>query len=139
MSKLTNDLDLDDFEDIESGILFLKNPDTGEPTSSSITLASKEHASRKKIDLSRTRKLRLQFNKTGKIPVTDPVDEIDDETDYLVSSTLAWNISQKGKALEFSEVASRALYTNPKLQWVRRQVVDALNEDKLFIKASATA
>ena len=139
MSKITNDLDLDDFEDIESGVLFLKNPDTGEPTSSSITLASKEHASRKKIDLSRTRKLRAQFNRTGKIPVTDPVDEIDDETDYLVASTLAWNISQKGKPLEFSEANSRALFTNPKLQWLRRQVVDALNEDKLFIKASATA
>ena len=137
--KLTNDLDLDDFEDIESGVLFVKNPDTGEPTSSSITLASKEHASRKKIDLARTRKLRAQFNKTGKIPVTDPLDEIDDETTYLVASTLAWNITQKGKPLEFSEVNVRALYDNPKAQWLRRQVVEALNEDKLFIKASATA
>lgn len=139
MNKISNDLDLDDFEDIESAVLFVKNPDTGEPTSSSITLASKEHPSRKKIDLSRTRKLRAQFNKTGKIPVTDPLDEIEDETTYLVASTLAWNITQKRKPLEFSEANARALYDNPKTQWLRRQVVEALNEDKLFIKASATA
>jgi hypothetical protein len=103
-------------------------------------LASKEHPSRKKLDLARTRKLRSDYRKNNnQLPISDPLDDIEDENDYLVASTLGWNLTQKGKPLEFSEANARALYTNPKLQWVRTQVLDALNENTIFIKASAKA
>jgi hypothetical protein len=138
-NELLNNLDLDDYEDIDQAILELVNPETKEKTTSTITLASKEHPNRKKLDLTRTRRLRAEYNKKGKLPITDPLDEIDEETDYLVTSTLGWNLLQKGKPLEFSEANARALYTNPKLQWVRAQVMDALNENAIFIKASAKA
>ena len=143
MSKVSNDLlnslDLDDYEDIDQAVLELVNPETKEKSNSSINLASKEHPNRKKLDLARTRKLRAEFNRKGKLSVTDPLDELDEETDYLVISTLGWNLTQKGKPLEFSEANARALYTNPKLQWVRAQVLEALNENTIFIKASAKA
>lgn len=140
LDSLINSLDLDDYEDIDQAVLELLNPETKEKTTSTIALASKEHPSRKKLDLSRTRKLRAAFRKNNnQIPMSDPLDDIEDETDYLIASTLGWNLTQKGKPLEFSEASARALYTNPKLGWVRQQVLDALNENTIFIKASAKA
>ena len=137
---LINDLDIDDFEDLETGVYTLVNPQTNEPTNSTITLASKEHPSRKKIDLAKTRKLRAAFLKSGgKGLNTDPLDDIDEETDYLVGVTLGWNLTQGGKPLTFSADAAKSLYTDPKKQWIRAQVLDALNKNEVFIKASAKA
>lgn len=138
-NSLVSNLDLDDFEDLQTGSLPLVNPKTGEPTSSTIELASKEHPSRKKIDLARSRKVRTAYMKTGKIPNVDPLDEIEDETDYLVGVTLGWNLTQGGKPLAFSAEAARTLFTDPKKQWVRQQVLDALNKNELFINNSAKA
>ena len=135
--KLTVELDLDDYENVNTGTLVLKNPQTGEPTKSTILLASKEHENRKRIDLARTRKLRAAFTKTGKMPNTDPVEDIEEETDYLVASTLGWNLTQGGKPLLFSAEAARAIYTDPKRQWVRDQVTEALKGAELFISSSA--
>lgn len=137
--NLVTDLDIDDFEDIEIGLLKLKNPQTGEPTTSSISLASKEHESRKKIDLAKARKLRSAYVKDGKLPNTDPLDDIEEETDYLVAITIDWNLTQGGKPLPFTKEAARVLYTDPKKQWIRAQALDALNKNDIFIKSSAKA
>ncbi len=138
-NNLINSLDIDDFEDIEEGVLTLINPQTNEPTTATITLASKEHPARKKIDLAKARKLRAAYTKTGKLPNSDPIDDLDEETDYLVSITLGWNLVQGGKPLAFSAQAARDLYTSPKKQWIRAQVLDALNKNELFIKDSVKA
>ena len=137
--NLINALDIDSFEDQDTGLLTLINPLTQEPTNATITLASKEHPSRKKIDLAKARKLRAAYVKNGKIPNTDPLEEIDEETDYLVSVTLGWNLVQGGKELAFTPESARTLYTDPKKQWIRAQVLDALNKNDLFIKSSVKA
>lgn len=136
VSELIGTLDIDDFEDVLTGVVNLVNPKTLAPTTSSVTLASKDHMARKRIDMARTRKLRTAFNQSGKLPVTDPVDDIDEETDYLVASTLGWNLTQSGKPLEFSPEAARKVYTDPKKQWIRSQVLAALNKSELFIANS---
>jgi len=139
-TQLVNDFDIDDFEDLEIGVFTLVNPQTSEPTSSTITLASKEHPARKKIDLQKTRKLRSAFLRSGgKGLNTDPLDDIEEETDYLVGVTLGWNLTKGGKSLEFTAQAARELYIDPKKQWIRAQVLDALNKNEVFIKASAKA
>lgn len=137
--KLINNLDLDDFEDIATGKLVLLNPKTQEPTTSFIELASPEHQARKRIDLARTRKLRSEYSQTGKMPSTDPVDDIAEETDYLVATTLGWNLTQGGQPVAFSAEAARKLYTDPKKQWVRAQALAGLRKTELFIKDSAKA
>jgi hypothetical protein len=137
--KLINNLDLDDFEDIEAGRLVLANPKTNEPTTSYIELASPEHQARKRLDLARTRKLRSEYSQTGKMPSTDPVDDIEEETDYLVATTLGWNLTAGGAPVEFSAAAARKLYTDPKKQWVRAQALVGLRKTELFIKNSAKA
>lgn len=139
VSGLISSLDIDDFDDVSTGTVVLLNPATQAPTTSTVTLASREHPARKQIDLARTRKLRNAFNQTGKMPVSDPVDDVADETDYLVASTLDWNITQGGALLPFSADAARKLYTDPKKQWLRAQVLAALNKSELFISSSAKA
>lgn len=136
VSKLIATLDLADFEDIPTGTLVLNHPQTQEPTTSFLLLASPEHESRKRIDLARTRKLRSEYQQTGKMPRTDPLDDIEEETDYLVAATLGWNLTMGGAPLEFSADAARKLYTDPKKQWVRAQALEGIRKTSLFIKRS---
>ncbi len=138
LHKLVDALDIDAYEDIPVGKLTLTDPRTGSPTSSVIELASPEHESRKKIDLARTRRLRAEFANNGKLSATDPLDDIEDETDYLVASTLGWNLTRGGVPIEFSPAAARALYTDPKKQWLRAQVLAGIRKTELFIKDSAS-
>jgi hypothetical protein len=137
MHQLIENLDLDDFEDLSTAELVLVHPKTKAKTTSTITLASKEHPARKNIDLARTRRIRAEFNATGKMPTNDPVEDIEEQTDYLVAATVGWNLTQGGKPLAFSPAAARQLYTDPKKQWVRAQVLEAIYKTELFIAASA--
>lgn len=137
--KLISSLDIDAYEDIPVGKLTLLDPKTQEPTDTYIELASPEHEARKRIDLARTRKLRAAFSSTGKVPSTDPLDEIEEETDYLVASTLGWNLKRGGVPVEFTPAAVRAMYTDPKRQWLRAQVAAGVRKSELFIKDSAKA
>jgi hypothetical protein len=137
--KLITNLDIDAYEDVPTGRLVLLDPKTQAPTSSYIELASPEHESRKRIDLTRTRQLRNEYSQTGKMPSTDPIDDIEDETTYLVAATLGWNITKGGVALEFSADAARKLYTDPKKRWLRAQALTGLRKTELFIKDSAKA
>ncbi len=139
ISRLVSTLDLDAYEDTTTGTLVLVDPSTQAPTSSTITLAGPEHQSRKQLDLARTRKLRAAVSSTGKMPISDPVDDYDDETDYFVAATLGWNLTRSGQPVPFSPDTARAIYTDPKRQWVREQVKAGLGKTALFIKTSAKA
>lgn len=139
LTKLVDSLDIDAFDDVPTGKLTLVNPKTKEPTSTYIELASPEHESRKRIDLARTRKLRAEFAATGKMPSSDPLEDIEDETDYLVASCLGWNVTRGGQPVEFTPANVRALLTDPKKQWVRAQVRAGIHKTELFIADSAKA
>lgn len=139
LNKLVANLDIDAYDDVMSGKLVLVNPKTKEPTSTWIELASPEHQSRKRIDLARTRKLRAEFAATGKMPASDPLEDHDDETDYLVASCLGWNVARAGEPLECTPANVRALLTDPKKQWIRAQLRAGINKSELFIADSAKA
>lgn len=139
MTKLIASLDLDDFEDMPTGKLVLINPKTKEPTSSFIELASPEHEIRKRLDLKRTRQLRSEYAATGKMPSSDPLEDIEDDTEYLIATTLAWNLTQGGKPVEYSADMARRLYNDPKKQWLRAQALEGLRKTELFIQTSAKA
>lgn len=139
LTKLVESLDIGAFDDVLSGKLFLVNPKTKEPTSTFIELASPEHPSRKRIDLSRTRKLRAEFSATGKMPSTDPLDDVEDELDYMVAACLSWNVAIGGQAVEFTPANVRSLLNDPSKQWVRAQVRAGINKTELFIVDSVKA
>ena len=139
LTNLVSNLDIYEYDDVLTGKLFLVDPRTKEPTSTYIELASPEHESRKRIDLSRTRKLRAEYAATGKMPSSDPLEDIEDETDYLVASCLSWNVTRGGQPVEFSPANVRQLLTDPKKQWVRTQVRGGVHKTELFIADSAKA
>ena len=133
-------LDLDAFDDAQSATVILKNPATGAPTAASVDVIGPEHPVRKKIMMDRARKLRSDFQRTGKLSMNDPLDDIDDETDFLVACTTGWTgLTASGQPLVYSTDESRRLYTNPKKQWLRAQVKMALDEAERFIQNSAKA
>lgn len=129
-------LDIDAYDSVLTGELRMTDPKTGAPTSTVLTLASPEHEARKRIDLARTRTLRAAFAETGKMPQTDPLDDIEDETDYLVASVLGWNITRGGVPVPCTPENVRGLLTDPKKKWFRTQVLAGVNKSELFIVAS---
>lgn len=133
LNKLVASLDIDAFDDVPTGRLVILNPKTKEPTSTWVDLASAEHESRKRIDLARTRRLRAEFAANGKIETTDPLDDVEDETDYLVASILGWNVIRGGVPLECTPANVRALLTDPTKAWFRAQVRAGIHKTELFI------
>lgn len=139
MAGLIASLDIDAYDTVTTGELTLTDPKTGAPTSTVVTLASPEHEARRRIDLARTRKLRAEYASTGKMPQTDPLEEIEDETDYLVASVLGWNLTRAGQPVACTPENVRALLTDPRKKWLRTQVLAGVNKSELFITASAKA
>lgn len=130
--------DPDSRQDVETGTMQIRDPLTNAPTGATILLAGPEHPVRQKLTMDRTRRIRAQVQKTGKVSMSDPLDDRDDETDYLVAATLGWaGLARGGEPLEWSAAAARTLYTDPKRQWLRAQVRAALDEAELFISACA--
>lgn len=140
MQLVEQTLDLDQFEDVQTATVVLKNPSTGAPTAATIQVVGPEHPLRKQIQMNRARKMRAQFQRTGKLEVSDPLDDIDDETDFLVACVTGWDgLVSGGKPLDYSADAARALFTDPKRQWVRNQAKKALDEAERFITNSVKA
>lgn len=133
-------MDLNTIADVSTSDYTVIDPTTGAPTDLVITLAGPEHEKRKQLDLSRARKVRRELAKSGKLQMVDPEDEIEDQTDLMVVCTLGWKgLEDKGVPVPFSPEKARELYGDPKLAWLRKQVLNALFERDRFIASSATA
>ena len=132
-----DDLDLDQFEDQLSADIFLKSPATGAVTRSYITVIGPEHPARKKIQFDRARRQRAEFAKKGKLEVRDPLEDIEEQTDFMVTCTTGWNLTQGGLPVPFSPEAARSIYNDPKRQWLRAQVFKGLDDAERFISSSA--
>lgn len=128
---MTDTFDLDAFEDVASAELRIKNPKTGEPTPMVVTLAGPEHPDRKRIAFARQRNLRAKLAKTGKVPVSSPEEDEDDELELLVACTLGWS----GASVAYSRDEARRLYADNKRRWLRDQVAAGLQERELFTQA----
>lgn len=136
---MSTSIDIAQFEDALSADLRVRDPETGAPTDTTITLAGPEHPQRRRITFDRQRRMRAQIQKTGKLQLADPEDDELDETEMLAACTLGWSgLVSNGQPLPFSAEAARALYADAKRRWLRAQVKVALDERELFIKRSAT-
>jgi hypothetical protein len=108
-------------------------------------LAGPEHAGRRALDQARARRMRAEMAKTGNpyaaLADRDPEEEEADATEYVISNVLGWRdvVGPDGAPMPYTRDAARALFTNPKLRWVRSKVNEALNERDRFIKRSATS
>ena len=136
-STPTADLDIDAIEDLTSAEYELRHPVTGEPTGAFITIAGPEHPERKRIRqalINRARAAAMAAN--GQPQPYDAEKEFKESCDLLVRITQGWRgIRKDGKPLEFSAQAAQELYSDPKRQWIARQLNEAMNRQELFIKA----
>lgn len=132
-------MDLTSLIENDTGNFQLKHPVDGAPLGVTFSLAGPEHPVRRKLALQASRDMRRRVQRAGKLVLDDPEDEIAQETEYLVASTLGWSdLEIDGAKVPFSQAAARQLYENPKFAWVRRQVRKALDDAEVFIGSSST-
>ena len=127
--------DLDTIEDVGSAEYEITHPVTGAGTGAFITLAGPEHPERKRITMSLIRRMRADSMRQ-KAKASDPEDDLAESRQMLVKVTLGWRGMRKnGRDLPFSSQAAAELYADPKTQWLTQQLLAAMNDRELFIKA----
>lgn len=129
---IDEDFDIDQFEDTESGKVFIKNPQTGAPTPFYIEFAGPEHPQRKRLIMNKQRKMRQHLQKTGKLQLQDPLEDEEESLSLLVACALSWNLKE-----EFSAAAVEARLSDPKRRWFRDQMQAGFDERENFIERSA--
>lgn len=133
-------LDIDTVTEVAEATVEIKHPLTGAPTGATVTLAGPEHPKRKKIVYDRQRRMRVKFQKAGKLQFTDPEEEEQESIEYLAACTLGWNgIGSGGKEIKFSESAAEELYGKPEMAWLKAQISEALETRENFIGNSGSA
>lgn len=124
--------------DAASADVEIKHPVTGASLGATVTLAGPEHPARRAIDFAKQRKLRAAIQKTGRLEVSDPEDDLLDAIDKLAVCTLGWSGITDGDApIEFSKAAAAKLYGADGMGWLRDQLYAAMEERARFIKACA--
>lgn len=123
--------DFEEFEDVLSASVTIKNPATQAPTSMIVTIAGPEHPTRKRLMFEKMRRMRKSMLKNQTL--TDPEEEDGDETELVIACTLGW----QGGPVPYSPDAARAVLSNPKRRWLRDQIKAALDERERFISRSA--
>ncbi len=132
--------DVDSIEEVSTGELVVKHPQTGEPTTLVLVLAGPEHPLRKKKAFDRIRHLRKESAKAGKIKFDDPADEEQDEKAYVSSCILGWKgLIRGGVEVAYSPSAACELIYPSAKRWLRDQVKVALDERENFIQTCAAA
>ena len=124
-------------KDLDSADIEVKDPTTQAPLGMTVTLAGPENPKRQTIEYAVQRKLRASLQKTGKIELADPIDDMQDGIEKLAACTLGWKGYQDEAGVEvpFSAAAALKAYTDE--PWLRDQMMTALNERERFIKSSA--
>lgn len=134
--------DLDTIEDLDTADIELLNPKTQQGTGAFITLAGPEHPERKAQTFKLIRKARADMArnaaaKRGAVrQPDDPEDDMRETIAMLASITMGWRgIAQGGKPIAFTRQAAIDLYSDPKRQWIVRQLVADMNAVDVFTKA----
>lgn len=129
-----DDFDLESFEDVLSGKVFVRNPTTGQPTKLYIEFAGPEHPERKKRTMDNQRSMRAHLQKTGKLKLKDPIEDEEESIDTLVACALSWNFPY-----EFTSANVRQVLSDAKRRWLRDQMQVGFDERENFIGRSANA
>jgi len=129
---------IDDFNDVITCELVLKNPKTGQPTDIVLTLAGPEHPLRKKRQFERIRRMRKEMQRVGKLTLADPAEEEQDEGEFLADCILGWNkMPTRNGDVAYSKGAALNLMNDSERRWLRDQVKSGVEEREAFIASCA--
>ena len=127
--------DIDSIEDVGSADYEVTHPHTGLGTGAFITMAGPEHPERKRITMTLIRRMRAEAMR-HKTKASNPEDDLAESLQMLVKVTLGWRGMRKdGRELPFSPQAATELYADSKRRWLVDQLLAAMNDQRLFIKA----
>lgn len=137
------ELDLDSIATVDAAEVELLHPVTGEGTGAFVSLAGPEHPQRKAEVMAMLRRQRVRgaqqaqrFARGAKLDVPDPEDEERESMEMLARSILGWRGTKRGGELvAFSAQAVKDLLADPKCAWIVKQLLRAMNNDELFIRA----
>lgn len=137
------ELDLDSIATVDAAEVELLHPVTGEGTGAFVSLAGPEHPQRKAEVMAMLRRQRVRgaqqaqrFARGAKLDVPDPEDEERESMEMLARSILGWRgIKRGGELVAFSAQAVKDLLADPKCAWIVKQLLRAMNNDELFIRA----
>ena len=127
--------DIDSIEDVGSADYEVTHPHTGLGTGAFITMAGPEHPERKRITMTLIRRMRAEAMR-HKVKPKDPEEDMAESRQMLVKITLGWRgIKVNGRDVPFTPQAAEELYSDPKREWLVKQLAAAMNDQTLFIKA----
>lgn len=108
----------------------------GEPIGAEIRMRSRLSDAGEKLARASVRRQKIEFQKTGKFPIQDPVDAERDRVDYVVALAMDWRgpaIKGDGEGTPaFSEAGLRQLLDDEK--WAIAQLDAATADDARFLK-----
>jgi hypothetical protein len=115
--------------------------ETGAPTGVFFELAGPTHPKRKAVVFAAARKAQSQYQKSGKLTLDDPEEQVLQGIDNLTAWTLGWSgyTDDAGAAIAFTPAAAKALYEDDSMAWLVDQLNAALNEKERFMQRCATA
>ena len=144
-------VDLSSFRPIDASVLKIRQPGTATPTGWEVTFAGPSHPKTvawsndsARETLHRQAQIEAQQLNGRKIkPEEREVSDVRRENvRWVVSRILGWTpvrLGPDGTVLEFSEKAATDLLVDPAFGWVYAQMIEFLNDERSFTKASATA
>lgn len=148
-SKAFDGFDLDEIQDLQEAEIEIRHPKTGAGLGAFFTLAGPEHPQRRSLSMKLVRQARAeaaragaaatQAQRSGKpLPVTfrDPEEDFSESINLLASITLGWRgVIRGGEPLPYSQGAVLELYSDPRCQWLVRQLQAAMHAEDVFTKA----
>lgn len=141
-------IDLGALTPLEAAVLDVQTLD-GQPSGWKITFAGPAHAktvayserqSRRDLHKQALIEQARVNGKKYKAEERTPADVRRDNVEWIVARIVDWTpVSLGGAPIAFSETAAMELLVRPELGFVYAQCIEFLNEDKSFMKRSATA
>lgn len=138
--NLDDALGIGDIADLFTAEFEVLNPRTGEGIGLFLTIAGPEHPSRKAQVKKTVLEARADVTRrmTSRVPVAprfkDPDEEELEARRELAAATMGWR-STKVQLPPFTQEGIAALYMDPSKQWLVKQVMEKVDDQKLFIKA----
>jgi len=130
--------DIAEIEDVETAEVQLKR--NGQPMPIWVTMAGPEHPKRKQFDLARSRRMRKQLSKTGKVDFGDPLEDETEQTELLASCVLGWRgMVFKGAVLECNRTNVLMVLNDTKRAWLKKSIREVFDDNEAFIVTSDVA
>lgn len=120
--------------ELESAQYELRHPKTGAGLGVIFTLAGPSHGVRQALQSARVARAQKVFQREGRVDLPSFEEQAEQRIEDACSGVLGWT----GASEEFSPAQARKWFSDPREQWVVRQLSEALAEQNRFISDSAS-